>query len=230
MTGTMKGVACAGGFSTTTSIVHRMIVIIDYGLGNLKSIKNMLDRAGADSVISSEPDIIRAASKLILPGVGHFRFGIESLRERGLMDVLNERVLDARVPILGICLGAQLLGRGSEEGGCAGLNWIPMDTVAFDKCRMQHGEKAPHMGWADTTHTQHALFDGLGDNPRFYYVHSFHFLCDDPKMVICTAENGYSFASGIAYRNFLGVQFHPEKSHVYGRQLLKNFASLEFPE
>jgi len=207
-----------------------MIVIVDYGVGNLKSIKNMLDRAGVESAISNELDILRTASRLILPGVGHFRFGIESLRERSLVDVLNERVLQARVPILGICLGAQLLGRGSEEGDCAGLNWIPMETVAFDKRTMQQGEKVPHMGWADTRHTQHPLFHGLGDDPRFYYVHSFHFRCDDPKMVICTAENGYSFASGIAYRNILGVQFHPEKSHVYGKQLLKNFASMEFPE
>lgn len=207
-----------------------MIAIVDYGLGNLKSIKNMLDRAGVESAISSEPGFLRTASRLILPGVGHFRYGMESLRERGLVSVLNERVLEARVPILGICLGAQLFGRGSEEGGPAGLNWVPMDVVGFDRTRMTRGEKVPHMGWADTRHTQHALFRGLGDNARFYYVHSFHFRCDDPKTVICTAENGYRFASGIAHRNILGVQFHPEKSHTYGMQLLNNFASMEIKE
>lgn len=207
-----------------------MIVIVDYGLGNLKSIDNMLDLAGIESVISSEPDILRAASKLILPGVGHFRFGMESMHERGLVDVLNERVLQARVPILGICLGAQLLGRGSEEGNFSGLNWVPMETVAFDKARMLHGEKVPHMGWAATSHTRGSLFFGMSDTSRFYYVHSYHFLCDDLNMVMCTAEHGYRFASGVAHRNILGVQFHPEKSHAYGRQLLKNFAAMKFPE
>lgn len=207
-----------------------MIVIIDYGLGNLKSIKNMLDRAGIESAISGEPSILRIASRLILPGVGHFRFGMESLREHGLVNVLNESVLEACVPILGICLGAQLLGRGSEEGNSPGLNWVPMETVAFDRARMQKSEKIPHMGWAATEHGGHALFDGMSKTPRFYYVHSFHFRCDDPDMVMCTAEHGYRFASGVALRNIVGVQFHPEKSHAFGLQLLKNFASMEFPE
>jgi imidazole glycerol-phosphate synthase subunit HisH len=207
-----------------------MIVVIDYGLGNLRSIENMLFRGGVETAISGSPDIIRAASMLILPGVGHFRFGMESLRRLGLVDVLNERVLDARVPILGICLGAQLLGRGSEEGDCSGLNWVPMDTVQFDRSRMRHGEKVPHMGWTDTSCTECGLFSGMSGTPRFYYVHSYHFRCDDPGIVMCTAEHGYSFASGIAHGNILGVQFHPEKSHVYGQQLLKNFASMNFAE
>jgi len=207
-----------------------MIVIVDYGLGNLRSIHNMLNRAGIDAVISSEPNELRAASKLILPGVGHFRCGMQSLHERGLVEVLSERVLAARVPILGICLGAQLLGRGSEEGDSLGLNWVPMDTVGFDRTQMQHGKKVPHMGWAATSHTECALFQGMGEAPRFYYVHSYHFRCDDPRMVMCTAEHGYCFASGVALRNIFGVQFHPEKSHAYGQRLLKNFASMNFTE
>lgn len=205
-----------------------MIAIVDYGCGNLKSIKNMLDHAGIESAISGDAAALQSASRLILPGIGHFRFAMDSLRECGLVDVLNERVLKARVPILGICLGAQLLGRKSQEGNCAGLGWVPMDTIAFDKAKMKHGEKIPHMGWADTQHTEHALFHGFESNPRFYYVHSFHFECDDPKMVIATAENGYHFPSAIAHRNIVGVQFHPEKSHVYGKTLLKNFVSMEF--
>jgi imidazole glycerol-phosphate synthase subunit HisH len=205
-----------------------MIVIIDYGLGNPRSIQNMLRRAGFQADISMDPDTLRAASKLILPGVGHFRFGMESLQKLGLVDVLNERVLNARVPILGICLGAQLLGRGSEEGDSSGLNWVPMDTVRFDSSRLKNGEKVPHMGWADTSHTKSALFCGMSESPRFYYVHSYHFRCDQQNMVVCTAEHGYRFTSGIASGNILGVQFHPEKSHVYGQELLKNFASMEF--
>jgi imidazole glycerol-phosphate synthase subunit HisH len=205
-----------------------MIVIVDYGLGNLRSIENMLCRAGVEAAISSSPDVLRAASKLILPGVGYFRFGMESLHKLGLVDVLNERVLDAHVPILGICLGAQLLGRRSEEGDCSGLSWVPMDTVRFDMSRIKQGGKVPHMGWSDTRHTGCALFKGMSQIPRFYYVHSYHFRCDDQDMVMCTAEHGYRFASGVASGNILGVQFHPEKSHVYGQQLLKNFASIEF--
>jgi glutamine amidotransferase len=138
-------------------------------------------------------------------------------------------VLGARVPILGICLGAQLLGRGSEEASAKGLGWVPMDTIGFDRERMPVGATVPHMGWADTAHSAAALFHGMTDLPRFYYVHSFHFRCDDPAMVLCTAEHGYRFASGIAYRNILGVQFHPEKSHVFGQSVLENFATMEFP-
>jgi glutamine amidotransferase len=207
-----------------------MIVIIDYGLGNPKSIQNMLRRAGGDAEISREPDTLRAASKLILPGVGHFRFAIESLQNFDLINVLNERVLNARVPILGICLGAQLFGRRSEEGNCAGLNWIRMETVRFDTSRISRSDKIPHMGWADTLHTNCPLFQGMTEIPRFYYVHSYHFLCDTPSIAMCTAEHGYRFVSGFACRNILGVQFHPEKSHVYGQRLLKNFISQKFTD
>jgi glutamine amidotransferase len=206
-----------------------MILIIDYGVGNLRSIENILRRAGVEAIISSKPSEICAASKLILPGVGHFGFGMASLRRCGLMEVLNERVLGARVPILGICLGAQLLGRGSEEGDCAGLSWVDMDIVRFDTSRIGSLRKVPHMGWADTRHSDCPLFHGVREPSRFYYVHSYHFQCDDEGMVMCTAEHGYRFAAGIACGNIFGVQFHPEKSHVYGQQLLKNFASIELP-
>jgi glutamine amidotransferase len=203
-----------------------MIVIVDYGLGNPRSIQNMLRRAGFEAAISREVTALREATRLILPGVGHFRFAMERLRELGLINVLNERVLQARVPVLGICLGAQLLGRRSEEGNCTGLNWVPMETVHFDPSRIKGSQKVPHMGWADTQHTACCLFREMSAPCRFYYVHSYHFCCDDQEIVMCTAEYGYRFASGIAYGNIFGVQFHPEKSHVYGQQLLKNFASI----
>jgi glutamine amidotransferase len=206
-----------------------MIVIVDYGLGNPRSIQNMLRRSGLEAAISRDVSVLRGASRLILPGVGHFRFAMECLRELGLIDVLNERVLEARVPVLGICLGAQLLGRRSEEGNCNGLNWVPMETVRFDVSRIQDSLKVPHMGWADTQHTDCCLFREMSATPRFYYVHSYHFRCDHQDMIMCTAEYGYRFASGIAYGNIFGVQFHPEKSHVYGQHLLENFASIEFP-
>jgi glutamine amidotransferase len=205
-----------------------MIGIVDYGLGNLRSIQNMLRRFGVNSVISNDPTKLRAAEKLILPGVGHFRYGMDRLRERGLIDLLNERALEARVPILGICLGAQLFGRHSEEGDAAGLGWIAMKTVAFECARLTGGEKVPHMGWADTAGVAHPLFKGMSEPPRFYYVHSFHFLCDEPQDVLCEATHGYRFASGVVKGNIIGVQFHPEKSHIFGRQLLKNWVEMSF--
>ena len=204
-----------------------MIGIVDYGLGNLRSIQNMLDRSGIASVITSDPKELAKADRLILPGVGHFGFGMAQLRSRGLVEVLNERVLEAKVPTLGICLGAQLLGRHSQEGDATGLGWIPMDTIAFDRTRLTGGQKVPHMGWADTA-ARHPIFEGLGEDARFYYVHSFHMACDDPDMVIATADHGYEFTSGVAHGNVIGLQFHPEKSHVFGRQVLRNFAAMDF--
>jgi len=216
-----------------------MIVIVDYGVGNLRSIQNMLARAGFEATIARDPQTIAQATKLILPGIGRFDYGMDSLRARGLVDVLNERVVGAQVPVLGICLGAQLLGRGSEEGGggagqggrAKGLGWIPMDVVAFDRRRLVNGEKVPHMGWTDTTPAPNAvggagaLFAGL-DAPRFYYVHSYHFACDDAQDVLCSARHGYEFASGVRRGHIVGVQFHPEKSHRFGKQFLANFAAL----
>lgn len=203
-----------------------MIAIIDYGVGNVRSVQNMLGRAGAPSTISADHGELRSASKLILPGVGHFKYAMEALHERGLVDLIRERVIDAGVPLLGICLGAQLLGRHSDEGDCAGLDLVPMSVVAFDRQRMASAAKVPHMGWAATEHQGSPLFHGMEPSPRFYYVHSFHFRCDDPAIVMCTAEHGYRFTAGFTRGHIAGVQFHPEKSHVYGQQLLANFASL----
>lgn len=202
-----------------------MIAIIDYGVGNVRSVQNMLTRAGVPSVITADRDELRAASKLILPGVGHFGFAMNALRERGLVDVIRELTVSGRWPLLGICLGAQLLGRRSDEGDCEGLGLVQMDVVGFDRARMGADAKVPHMGWGVTApHGACALFRGL-DFPRFYYVHSYHFQCDDPANVMCTVEHGYRFTSGFAYGHIAGVQFHPEKSHTYGQQLLVNFAS-----
>jgi glutamine amidotransferase len=205
-----------------------VITVIDYGLGNLGSIRNMLVRSGIKCTVSGDHDVIRAASRLILPGVGHFKFAMDILHERGLTSVIQGLVRDAGMPLLGICLGGQLIGRHSEEGDVAGLNLVPMDVVAFDRARLGPGEKVPHMGWAETPHAQTPLFGSVEQPARFYYVHSFHFRCDDPADEIAWAEHGYRFASGVRRGNVIGVQFHPEKSHVYGQQLLKNFAAMDF--
>jgi glutamine amidotransferase len=189
----------------------------------------MLFRSGIKCIVSSDPDAIRAASRLILPGVGHFKFAMDNLKRRGLVDVLNECV-QSKMPLLGICLGAQLVGRHSQEGNVAGLGFVPMEVVAFDLERLTRGEKVPHMGWSTTPHVDMPLFEAMPKPPRFYYVHSFHFRCDDPTTEIAWAEHGYRFASGVRQGNVLGVQFHPEKSHVYGQCLLKNFASMNFEQ
>ncbi len=204
-----------------------MITIVDYGAGNLKSISNMLRTLGTDSIISCCPNEIQSASKLILSGVGHFDFGMNSLRESGLVDALNKRVLDDKIPILGICLGAQLLTRGSEEGELPGLGWINGDTINFDKSKLGKELKIPHMGWAATEpRRQCGLFCDSGDNLRFYYVHSFHLRCDNTTDELCYATHGYRFVSGVQRENIMGVQFHPEKSHRFGMNLLKNFVHI----
>ncbi len=202
-----------------------MIVIIDYGVGNVRSIQNMLRRAGHEAVVSRESAILRSASKLILPGVGHFRYGMAALERLGLVDLLTARVTHDRVPILGICLGAQLMGIASEEGDIEGLGWVPFRNVRFKRDRFEGAERIPHMGWALTDHVGTRLFAGMESPSRFYYVHSYHFEFDDPAMVASTAEHGYRFASGFRTGNIAGVQFHPEKSHAYGLQLLRNFAA-----
>ena len=201
-----------------------MIVIIDYGVGNLSSIKNMLKKIGMDPVISNKAEDIIHADKLILPGVGHFDYGMQHLHESGLVDVLNKKILTNKTPILGICLGVQLLTEGSEEGKAKGLGWIKGKTVAFDKMKLDANHKIPHMGWTDIKgFEQSKLFTGMYDEPRFYFVHSYHLQLDDPADVLASANYGYDFTVGIEHENILGVQFHPEKSHKYGMKLLENF-------
>lgn len=204
-----------------------MITIVDYDTGNLRSVQNMLNKVGADSKIGSTPGDIENASKLILPGVGHFDFGMKNLADRDLIDVLNDKVLDKKTPILGICLGAQLLTRGSDEGVLPGLGWIDADTRSFDTSRLDSSLRVPHMGWADTeSQCTSSLFVGFDETPRFYYVHSYHIVCDNGADELCHATHGYRFVAGVENGNVMGVQFHPEKSHRFGKQILSNFAGL----
>jgi len=202
------------------------IVIVDYGVGNLTSIKNMLKRIGTESQISSNEKDVSSAQKLILPGVGHFDYGMKQLKQSGLINVLEERVLQRKVPILGICLGVQLFTASSEEGSEPGLNWIKGKTIAFEKDAMKVSERVPHMGWADVTPEKESLlFEKMYDDPRFYFVHSFHLQLQNPSDALLTASYGYKFTAGIEHENILGVQFHPEKSHKYGMKLLENFVN-----
>lgn len=204
-----------------------MIVIINYRVGNLLSIANMLKRTGYREVyISDKIEDIKRADKLILPGVGHFDYGMKQLRQASFFESLNQRILENKVPILGICLGAQLLTQGSEEGEQPGLGWIQARTIRFDSSRMDPSLKIPHMGWGDVkVQKPSKLFENMPEDPRFYFVHSYHLVCDDPTDELVSSTHGYSFVAGVERGNVLGVQFHPEKSHKYGLQLLSNFVN-----
>lgn len=201
-----------------------MIAIVDYGLGNLGSIFNMLKAVGERSVITGDVKVIREAEKLILPGVGAFDAGMTRLDERGLTEVLREQVLIYRKPILGICLGMQLLGRKSEEGTLPGLGLIPFDNIRF-RIEADSGLKVPHMGWDIVNFKkEHPLVSGIEGTQRYYFVHSYHAVCDQKDDCLMTCEYGYEFVAAVARENIMGVQFHPEKSHNFGMKLLENFA------
>ena len=204
-----------------------MIIIIEYGVGNLLSISNILKKIGVSNChISNNHDVIKNATKLILPGVGHFDYGMHQLKASGLIDVLQKRVLEDKIPILGICLGAQLLTKGSEEGHEPGLGWIDAHTVRFDIQKQDNDYKIPHMGWSDVTMQKKCrLTEGLPEPSRFYFVHSYHIVCNNPDDELMRCTYGYPFTAGVARENILGVQFHPEKSHKFGMQLLANFVN-----
>jgi len=203
------------------------IAIIDYNCGNLKSIRNMFRKIGFDSTISADPDALAKADRLILPGVGHFDHGMRELNASGLAEVLKGAVRSKEIPLLGICLGAQLLGRGSEEGTIPGLGLVDADTVGFDRSRLSPKLRVPHMGWADVDPTSESkLFDGIEGDPRFYFVHAFHLRIDKPeKQELCASTHGYRFPSGVRRGHIAGMQFHPEKSHRFGMQVLRNFVA-----
>lgn len=201
-----------------------MITIIDYNTGNLNSIANMIRKAGGEAQISSDVNVIRQATKLILPGVGHYDYGMKNLVASGMIECLSERVLNDKIPILGICLGVQLFMKRSEEGKEAGLGWIEGETVAFDQSRLSKELKVPHMGWTDVRYKQTSrLFNGFKETPRFYFVHSYHLHCQRPEDELAWCRHGYEFVAGVERDNIVGVQFHPEKSHRFGMQVMKNF-------
>ena len=204
-----------------------MIIIIDYGMGNVGSILNMLKKIGENAMISGVSNDIMTADKLILPGVGAFDHGMAHLSERGLIPLLNKRVLEDKCPILGICLGMQLLSCRSEEGELPGLGWVDAETRRFQFNGELGHLKIPHMGWNEVrANGQPPLFERFEKTPRFYFVHSYHVCCKRPEDVMATSFYGYEFTAAIGKENVMGTQFHPEKSHHYGMHLLRNFANL----
>ena len=202
------------------------IVIIDYGLGNLGSITNMLKKIGAKGTISSDVSDIKTAEKLILPGVGNFYQGMKNLQTLELLPILEDKVIQKKTPVLGICLGMQLFARRSEEGESKGLGWIDAEVVRFKFDDKERHLKIPHMGWNLVRICQgNPLFEGMYPEPRFYFVHSYHVVCRNEEEVLTHTFYGYEFVSSIKKENIYGVQFHPEKSHKFGMKLLDNFVT-----
>lgn len=205
----------------------KRVTVIDYGLGNFMSVVKMLDKIGAEVNVATEGREILNARKLILPGVGSYDRGITRLEERGLARALKEAVLEKRTPVLGICLGMQLFSTSSEEGSLDGLGFLDEKVVRFEGEDFGARLKVPHMGWNTVEGDNcHFLFKGMPSPMRFYFAHSFYYSCRDQGVVIGTTEYGHRFPSVIGRDNILGVQFHPEKSHIYGMTLLRNYAEL----
>jgi len=204
-----------------------VIAIVDCGISNTGSIVNMLRRCGAHICIARSPEDVESASKLILPGVGSFDYGMQRLRALDLVSVLERKVSHQRTPILGICLGLELFTRRSEEGDQPGLGWLDAETVRFRTALNGAGVKVPHMGW-NTIRRERAAegLPALNEAGRFYFAHSYHVVCNKEDDVFATTSYGYKFASVVRHENILGVQFHPEKSHRFGLAFLRDFATL----
>ena len=203
-----------------------MIVIIDYGIGNLASVLNMFKKIGnKDAVVSGNKEIIANASKLLLPGVGAFDAGMENLENAGLIPLLNKKVLEEKIPVLGICLGMQLLTKRSDEGLKPGLGWIDGETVKFN-LSPELKLKVPHMGWNYIkVQRQNPLIDQEFKS-RFYFVHSYFVRCYDETQSVATCNYGDDFTCMVNKENIFGAQFHPEKSLKFGMKLLENFSKL----
>jgi imidazole glycerol-phosphate synthase subunit HisH len=202
------------------------IVIIDYGMGNLNSVKRKLSLIGVKAVISSDSSTIINANKIILPGVGHFKKAVENLRKLKLWEILNDIVLKKKTPILGICLGMQLMAKHSEEGNAEGFGWFDADVIKF-RINNVLKYKVPHMGWNNLIMKRKtSLFDGVDLSSEFYFVHSYHLKCFNQEHILTETVYENSFVSSIQKENIYGVQYHPEKSHDAGELLLNNFIKM----
>lgn len=202
-----------------------MIVIVDYGVGNVGSVYNMLRKIGARARVSGSPQDIEAAGKLILPGIGHFGHGMNTLTKTGLVPLLQAQALVRRKPILGICLGMQMMTRGSDESDVPGLGWVDAVTHRFPDTQ---GLRVPHMGWNTIQPAMNArLFDyHVAESERFYFVHSYYVQTADINHVAATCRYGIDFVASFEVGNLFGVQFHPEKSHLFGMAMLRRFVAL----
>ncbi len=203
-----------------------MIAIVDYNMGNLASVQNAFATLGKDTVVESNPEKFKEYDKLILPGVGAFGDAMEHLRERNMIDAIKEFAASGK-PMLGICLGMQLLFESSKEfGNHEGLGLIKGKVTRFDESKFEEKLKVPHMGWNRMFTKDHPLFEGLDDMHYLYFVHTYHVNCDDENDIIGRTNYGYEFTSAVAHNNIMGIQPHPEKSHTNGLKILENFINL----
>lgn len=205
-----------------------VIGIVDYGMGNLRSIEKKLTSLDLTAFCSSDPERLKCADKLILPGVGHFAKGMNNLKNMGLIPFLNDFVISNKKPVLGICLGMQLFSDYSEEGDTEGLGWISGYTKKIKPPKGARPYKVPHMGWNTLQDIKRSFyFDGVDAGHSFYFVHSYHLLCEEKQDMAATTEYGIKFCSALLKENILGFQFHPEKSYDAGFKLIRNFINLQ---
>jgi glutamine amidotransferase len=201
-----------------------MTTIIDYGMGNLGSIENMLKKVGEQSIVTSDKEIIKNATKILLPGVGAFDNAVTNLHNLNIFSIIEQKVLEDKIPIMGICLGMQLLTNGSEEGNKKGFGFIDAESKKFDFDKIEKKLFIPHMGWnVAKTQKKSKLFEKDILAQRFYFVHSYAVQCNNQEDILTTTNYGYEFVSSFEKNNIIGCQFHPEKSHKFGIQLFKNF-------
>ena len=202
------------------------LVIVDYGTGNLNSVKRIMDRMKVNSIISSDPKDIISCQKIILPGIGHFGKAMSKLKKLNLLDTLHEAVLVKQKPVLGICLGMQLMAKKSEEGNAVGLGWFDSEAIKFNVSDTTR-HKIPHIGWNRISIKKNSLLmKNISESSEFYFLHSFYLKVNDQSDVLNETEYGFVYPSAIEKDNIFGVQYHPEKSHEAGSQLLKNFVEL----
>ena len=204
-----------------------MIALIDYGVGNIRAFTNIYKNLNIPVKIAKNVDDLTDVTKLILPGVGAFDHAMEQLEQSGMRQRLDELVLDNRMPIVGICVGMQMLAHSSDEGKLSGLGWIDASVKRFDVSKINYTTHLPHMGWNDVNPIkENGILKGLENDAKFYFLHSYYFHCNDSLDTIATTDYGIEFSCAVNKNNIYGVQFHPEKSHQYGIQLLNNFANL----
>lgn len=204
-----------------------MIGIINYGLGNIKAFANIYSKLGIPFVIAARGDDLKKVNKIILPGVGAFDHALQLLERSGMRPLLDEIALTQRMPVLGVCVGMQMMAYSSEEGVLSGLGWIPGVVRRFDPSKLTSATHLPHMGWNTVKPViENGLLTGIDADSRFYFLHSYYFHCQRDDDLLAVTDYGGGFAAAVHFGNIYGVQFHPEKSHQWGVQLLKNFAEI----
>ena len=204
-----------------------MIAIIDYGLGNVRAFANLYTKSNIPFVIAKDTSDLENAQKIILPGVGSFDYAMQLLEASGMQETLSDMVLNHNVPVLGVCVGMQMLADSSDEGNLSGLGWIPGQVKRFESSSLNEEINIPHMGWNNINPViTSGLMEGLDSNSRFYFLHSYYFNCENEDSLLATTHYGSEFACAVHRNNVYGVQFHPEKSHRWGAKILENFARL----